>query len=74
MRPAWISFISRLQFGRLSAQENAEAALVPLRAGMASGRREPSRPLSDVGLGDRLRHLPSELPGGRQQRLPSSAA
>jgi putative ABC transport system ATP-binding protein len=29
---------------------------------MASGRREPRRPLSDVRLGDRLGYLPSERP------------
>jgi len=37
----------------LSAQENAETALVPLRVGMASGRREPRRsyPTSGSAIG-----------------------
>ncbi|HEV3067870.1 MAG TPA: ABC transporter ATP-binding protein [Streptosporangiaceae bacterium] len=53
----------------LSAQENVEAALVPLRIRPAQRRAWAAQSLIDVGLGDRLRHLPSELSGGQQQRV-----
>ena len=53
----------------LSAQENVEAALVPLHTGTAARRGQAARALESVGLGDRLRHLPSELSGGQQQRV-----
>ena len=53
----------------LSAQENVETALVPLRISGASRKARAAEALSSVGLGDRLRHLPSELSGGQQQRV-----
>ena len=53
----------------LSAQENVEAALVPLAVRTAERRSRAAQALEDVGLGDRLRHLPSELSGGQQQRV-----
>src|SRR5258707_3436645 len=53
----------------LSAQENVEAALVPLRIGTAERHARAAKSLADVGLGDRVRHLPSELSGGQQQRV-----
>jgi putative ABC transport system ATP-binding protein len=53
----------------LSAQENVETALVPLRTKPARRRAQAAELLSQVGLGDRLRHLPSELSGGQQQRV-----
>ena len=53
----------------LSAQENVEAALVPLHIHGAQRRAWAAQALVDVGLGDRLRHLPSELSGGQQQRV-----
>ena len=48
----------------LSAAENVEAALIPLRAGLAARRRKVAAALDSVGLTDRARHLPSELSGG----------
>jgi putative ABC transport system ATP-binding protein len=53
----------------LSAQENVEAALVPLHIGAAERHARATRSLEDVALGDRARHLPSELSGGQQQRV-----
>ncbi len=53
----------------LSAQENVEAALVPLGVSTADRRAMAASALEGVGLGDRLRHLPSQLSGGQQQRV-----
>ncbi len=53
----------------LSAQENVETALVPLGVASAERRERAYRALADVGLGERARHLPSEMSGGQQQRV-----
>src|SRR6266566_3227878 len=53
----------------LSAQENVEAALVPLGVDAATRKERAGQALAEVGLGDRARHLPSELSGGQQQRI-----
>ena len=53
----------------LSAQENVEAALVPLRIPQEVRRQRAAAALESVGLADRARHLPSELSGGQQQRV-----
>ncbi len=53
----------------LSAQENVEAALVPLGIGAGERQSRALQSLAGVGLEDRARHLPSELSGGQQQRV-----
>jgi putative ABC transport system ATP-binding protein len=53
----------------LSALENVESALIPLGVKTAERRERAARALADVGLGDRLQHLPAELSGGQQQRV-----
>src|SRR5712672_1187030 len=52
----------------LSAQENVEAALVPLGVDAGARKERARQALGEVGLDDRARHLPSELSGGQQQR------
>jgi putative ABC transport system ATP-binding protein len=53
----------------LSALENVEAALVPAGIRGAERRRRAESALTDLGLAERLRHLPTELSGGQQQRV-----
>jgi putative ABC transport system ATP-binding protein len=53
----------------LTALENVETALAPLRVPAASRRDRAMAALESVGLGDRATHLPSELSGGQQQRV-----
>src|SRR6201986_2411359 len=58
----------------LSAQENVETALVPLRVSDASRKSRAAEALASVGLAARARHLPSELSGGQQQRFARARA
>jgi putative ABC transport system ATP-binding protein len=53
----------------LSAQENVEAALVPLHTDAGHRRERARQALAEVGLDERAGHLPSELSGGQQQRV-----
>ncbi|MER5809463.1 ABC transporter ATP-binding protein [Streptomyces sp. NPDC002033] len=53
----------------LTAQENVETALVPLRLKAAERRARAAGALESVGLGERTGHLPGELSGGQQQRV-----
>ena len=53
----------------LTARENVEAALIPLKINAAERSARASSALDSVALGDRARHLPSELSGGQQQRV-----
>lgn len=53
----------------LTAQENVETALEPLRMPAEQRRRRATAALESVGLGDRAPHVPGELSGGQQQRV-----
>lgn len=53
----------------LTAQENVETALDPLRVPAVERRRRATAALESVGLGDRANHAPAELSGGQQQRV-----
>jgi putative ABC transport system ATP-binding protein len=53
----------------LTAQENVEAALVPLGVRSSDRRTRSRAALADVGLAHRATHLPLELSGGEQQRV-----
>ncbi|MEU1039063.1 ABC transporter ATP-binding protein [Streptomyces sp. NPDC005907] len=53
----------------LTAQENVETALVPMKPKAAERRRRAAEALESVGLAERRGHLPAELSGGQQQRV-----
>ena len=53
----------------LSAEENVEMPLLIAGKGAKEARAEARAMLTQMGLGDRLRHRPSELSGGQQQRV-----
>jgi putative ABC transport system ATP-binding protein len=53
----------------LTAAENVEAAMVPLKRDRRERRRRAREVLDLVGLGHRADHLPSLLSGGEQQRV-----
>ncbi len=53
----------------LTADENVEAALIPLGVRQPSRRARVAAALDSVGLADRAEHLPGELSGGQQQRV-----
>jgi lipoprotein-releasing system ATP-binding protein len=52
-----------------TAAENVEMPLRIARQPIGEARRRASDLLARVGLGDRMRHRPSELSGGEQQRV-----
>jgi putative ABC transport system ATP-binding protein len=54
---------------RTSALENVELPLVYRGVPTAERRQSAIQALEDVGLGDRMHHVPSELSGGQQQRV-----
>jgi putative ABC transport system ATP-binding protein len=53
----------------LTAAENVEAALAPLRMSRTERRNITREHLEAVGLAPRADHLPGELSGGEQQRV-----
>jgi len=53
----------------LSAVENVALPLIFQEVGTKERIKRASKVLTDVGLGDRLHHSPSELSGGQQQRV-----
>jgi putative ABC transport system ATP-binding protein len=53
----------------LTASENVEIAMVPLKGARAQRRERAAELLDQVGLSERTRHLPSLLSGGEQQRV-----
>ncbi len=53
----------------LTAAENVEAALAPLRMSRYERKQTAERHLDAVGLGPRAQHLPTQLSGGEQQRV-----
>lgn len=53
----------------LSAVENAELPLLIAGVPPKEARTRATKILTDLGLGDRLHHRPSELSGGQQQRV-----
>jgi len=53
----------------MSALENVEAGMAPLGIKSRARHEAARRLLEEVGLGGRMRHLPSQLSGGEQQRV-----
>ncbi len=55
--------------GRLTALQNVELPMTIKGMGGAERREKSTQLLELVGLGDRVKHKPSELSGGQQQRV-----
>ena len=53
----------------LTAAENIEAAMAPMKGSKQDHRDRAAALLDQVGLGERAGHLPSRLSGGEQQRV-----
>jgi putative ABC transport system ATP-binding protein len=71
LRLAAIGFVFQ-QFNlipTLTAAENVEAGLAPLRMNGTDRRTASADQLEAVGLGARAGHLPTQLSGGEQQRV-----
>ena len=72
VRQSRIGFVFQ-EFNLIPTLNAIENVMLPLRYGPRRGagaaRRRATELLELVGLGDRLRHRPTELSGGEQQRL-----
>ncbi|MGY2085221.1 ABC transporter ATP-binding protein [Blastococcus sp. SYSU DS0539] len=68
-REIGIVFQSFNLISTLNAQENVETALVPLGVSSPERRQRAAAALAEVGLADRLHHLPPQMSGGQQQRV-----
>jgi putative ABC transport system ATP-binding protein len=66
-----VGFVFQLHYllPSLSAQQNVELPLVAAHVGRAERAERTRTLLEEVGLGDRLRALPSDLSGGERQRV-----
>jgi putative ABC transport system ATP-binding protein len=53
----------------MTALQNVEFPMVFSGVSRAERRRRATEALTQVGLGDRIRHRPTELSGGQQQRV-----
>ncbi len=53
----------------LTAAENVEAVMAPVGGSRVARRARVNELLDRVGLGERARHLPTQLSGGEQQRV-----
>lgn len=54
---------------RTSAMENVELPMVYSGINDAERRRKATQALQNVGLGERMFHMPNQLSGGQQQRV-----
>ena len=62
-------FQDNLLLPYLSAQSNIETALMATGVGREARQERSQKLLVEVGLGHRVRHLPSELSAGERQRV-----
>ncbi|GAA3593677.1 ABC transporter ATP-binding protein [Klugiella xanthotipulae] len=53
----------------LTAVENVETALEPMRVSATERRARALQALENVGLAERAHHVPTEMSGGQQQRV-----
>jgi ABC-type lipoprotein export system ATPase subunit len=74
--PAWyrrstVGFVFQLHhlLAALSAQANVEVPLIAAGVPAAERHERARELLGEVGMGDRLDHLPGELSGGERQRV-----
>ena len=58
----------------LDALQNVEVPLILAGSSRKAARERAHQLLDDVGLSDRVRHLPNELSGGQQQRVSIAVA